>query len=61
MDYARRAVMAFVPLRRVRETPLTPEIIARRYGRGNIFIKSGRVMTGERYDAQRKRVLAYGF
>ena len=56
-----RAVMAFVPLRHVERTPLTPEVIARRYGRGNVLIQSGRIMTSVRYEEQKKRVLAYEF
>ena len=56
-----RAFAAFRPVRPVPQERFTPEIAVQRYGRGNIYLQTGRIMTDEEYERQRERVLAYEF
>ena len=56
-----RAFAAFLPKRRRPFEPLTLQAFARRYGRENIYLHSGRIMTDDEYECQRERMLAYEF
>ena len=56
-----RAFAAFLPQRRIPPRSFTPQIAAQRYGRGNLYIRLGRIMTDEEYEEQRRRVLEYDF
>ncbi len=53
--------MAFRPLRSQISAPLSLTDMARRYGRGNVKLQMGLVMSDEEYAMQKKRVLAYDF
>ena len=56
-----RALTAFLPCKSVRSEPLTLQSMACRYGRGNVKIQMGLVMSDEEYSRQKERVLAYDF
>jgi len=56
-----RAFASFVPLKRWNYEPLTLEMIARRYGRGNVKFQMGLMMSDEEYEDQKRKVLSYDF
>ena len=53
----RSALPTAKPAKRVTDLPT----IARRYGRGNVRIQLGRVMSSAEYKANKERVLRYAF
>lgn len=55
-------MMAAFRTSRTRPTkPLALEDMAQKYGRGNVKLQMGLVMSDEEYAQQKKRVLAYDF
>lgn len=56
-----RVLRAFSPVKVPAHREVDAVDIARRYGRGNVCIQLGRIMTSEQYDAQVARVLSYDF
>ena len=56
-----RALAAFVPHRSVRHEPLTLPAMACKYGRGNVKLQMGLVMSDEEHARQKEQVLAYDF
>ena len=56
-----RIYRALVPMEVRKYSEVEAVDIARRYGRGNVCIQLGRIMTAEKYKAKVARVLAYDF
>ena len=48
-------------LAEIRKIYSDAEYATKRYGRGNLYIRLGRIMTDEEYEEQRRRVLEYDF
>lgn len=57
----KRMFRSLRPMRRTLHGRITPCAVARRYGRGNVFIQLGRVTFEDGYRAIRERVEAYEF
>ena len=61
-NWMTRLAHSVMPRRRAsKEGSLDPRFVARRFGRGNIYIQTGRVMFADEYAAMRKDVLEYDF
>ena len=56
-----RIVRSILPFQKSAGRVLHLRDIARRYGRGNVNIQLGRIMSGAEYEASRSRVLNYDF
>lgn len=62
-NIVRRMIRAFRPLKPISPWPPMGDErqIAARYGRGNVLLQSGRILTSEEYEEQKRRVLSYPF
>ena len=56
-----RAMAAFRTSRMRSVMPPTLADMAQKYGRGNVKLQMGLVMSDEEYEQQKRRVLAYDF
>ena len=56
-----RLAAAFMPLGAEDGAPLSVQRLARRYGRGNVRLQTGRVMSRAEYEARKERVLRHAF
>lgn len=56
-----RAFSAFMPLKGASHRPLTLEVLAHRYARGNVKMQMGKIMSNSEYLAQRDKVLKHDF